>query len=149
MPGEIARTSAHSGELKSTSAGDSGRGPIRLISPRSTFQSCGNSSSFQCRSFAPRGVIRESSPAVIRAPASRRMDRNFTSPNSFPPRPTHVSMNSTGHPSRQRIASAHASNTGDSKTIRTPATMRSMRAFAALLAYRLIIYFSGVISAAR
>ena len=44
--------------LDSTCSGIFGRGPIRLISPRSTFNNWGSSSSFQRRRKEPAGVKR-------------------------------------------------------------------------------------------
>ena len=71
---------------RSTKLGSSGRGPTRLISPRSTFQSCGISSSFVLARKRPRRVKRSSSAAVSAGRrASSRIFRNLSIPNSSRP----------------------------------------------------------------
>src|SRR5207302_11185341 len=90
-----------------TNSGRSGRGPTRLISPRSTLNSCGSSSSAVRRMKRPNGV-RLSSPSTPPGaePCSgrkpwppvrlTRIERNLSMSNTCPSRPTRRWRNSTG-----------------------------------------------------
>ena len=53
-----------------TNSGRSGRGPTIDMSPRSTFQSCGSSSTFDRRSSLPSGVRRGSCSLANTGPVS-------------------------------------------------------------------------------
>ena len=107
----------------------SGRGPTRLMSPRTTLTSCGSSSSDQRRSTVPTRVCRgssydgypdrRSSPTYVIDGATRRSGsivRNFTIVNRRPSRPMRRWCNSTGEPRRARTIAATASWTGADST---------------------------------
>ncbi len=70
--------------------GRSGRGPTMLISPLSTFQSCGSSSMRVFRMNRPTRVTRGSFSSANLAPrtsASTRIERNLFSMNARPNSP--------------------------------------------------------------
>ena len=113
MPGSTRRRSENPGSLRSiraASAGRSGRGPTRLISPRSTLSACGSSSRRYRRSTRPTGVARASRHCArtgpVRSSASAVMVRNLRIWNTPPPRPSRVlavqHRARTGEPDRQR-----------------------------------------------
>ena len=67
MPGRTCRRARKAGTVRSmrrTSSGRSGRGPTRLISPRSTLTICGSSSRCSRRSTRPTRVVRASRHAA-------------------------------------------------------------------------------------
>ena len=69
IPGRTrSRSWASAGHI-STSVGSAGRGPTTLISPRSTFQNCGSSSSESLRRYRPIGVTRGSLRILNSAPS--------------------------------------------------------------------------------
>ena len=78
-----------------------GRGPTKDISPFSTFQNWGSSSSLYLRKTAPTGVMRESPLSVIGEPdcCCISIERNLQSTNSRPSRPIRRCRKSAG-PSR-------------------------------------------------
>ncbi len=110
------RSDAESGSA-SASSGHSGRGPTKLISPRSTFNSCGNSSMLQRRSHRPTRVMRGSLVILKngdasfrcaterrRLSASARIVRSFQMTNGVRPRPTRVCRKMAGAGDSRRIA---------------------------------------------
>ncbi len=105
-----------------------GRGPTRLMSPRSTLTSCGNSSIEKRRRCLPTGVTRGSSLILNRTPsdslrcdscarrrsASVYMVRNFQMVNGRPSLPMRSCLNSAGPGEVQRIRNAAPSSSGES-----------------------------------
>ena len=96
----------------------SGRGPTKDMSPRSTFQSSGSSSSLVRRRKRPTGVTRASPRAVTCGPPIRRAHRAELDERERPPsRPTRVWRKKTGDPEVPRwTASAHNPMTGAAAT---------------------------------
>src|SRR5262249_13525571 len=83
------------------------------MSPRRTFQSCGNSSGLVRRSHAPRRVMRGSAPDVITGPgASVRIVRSFSRTKGRPFRPTRVCRNSAGPVEVARTSNASTPRSG-------------------------------------
>src|ERR1700731_4172737 len=68
----------------SYSSGKGGRGPTRLISPRSTFHNCGSSSRLYFRKNLPSGVIRGSS-LILKRIFSSSSSVVLNSPLRYPP----------------------------------------------------------------
>ena len=113
-----------------SSSTTSGRGPTRLISPRSTLISCGSSSSDGAAQepadarHARVGVDLEEAVAprwaraarALRASASTTIERNLRIWKWRPSRPTRVCRNRTGPGESSRIASAIAASSGASRT---------------------------------
>ena len=96
--------------------GSSGRGPTRLISPRRTFTSCGNSSSPVRRSVRPKLVCRGSSSvlwvsrrsgerdgATRRSRRSGSIVRNFSTVNGWPLSPIRCWRYQMPRPSATRL----------------------------------------------
>src|SRR6185312_5603763 len=110
----------------------SGRGPTRLISPRSTFQSCGSSSSCDRASMRPTRVNRSSSVAVSPGPrAPSYILRNFSMPNGRPPEPMRGQRKKTGPRLSSLTATATMTATGSEMTARTTASVTSSSRVAA------------------
>ncbi len=119
MPGRTASRASKPGTWRSTraaSSGRSGRGPTRLISPRSTFTACGSSSRCQRRSTRPTRVTRGSAGGDQAGPESRSapsaMVRNLSMPKTRPWRPSRACRRITGPGPSRRTASATAATSG-------------------------------------
>src|SRR5439155_654145 len=99
-PGRTASVSRPSAVYsRVTMAGSSGRGPTSDISPRSTFQSWGSSSTFTARSHAPNGNTRGSRGPVMRLESERRrrcIVRSLNMMNGRRSRPTRSARYRTG-----------------------------------------------------
>ena len=125
---------------RSTSSTGSGRGPTRLISPRSTFKSWGNSSMLYLRSRRPIGVMRGSlvtlktGPAIsfkvasscLRCSASLAMERNLIMVKGCPFNPQRCCRKRIGPGEVRRMAMAAKRKAGESKIVRIKAPVRSM-----------------------
>ena len=99
IPGRTDKTRAQRSGYTVVHFSTSGRGPTMLISPRSTFRSCGVSSSLLRRSHRPRLVTLAGEPRSNRpfsAAASSRIERNLSSRNGRPPRPIRNCRKRTG-----------------------------------------------------
>ena len=109
--------------------GTSGRGPTKLISPISTFQSSGNSSSLYLRNFAPSGVMRLSPFTEIELSEwPTVMERNLYIVNNFPCCPTLRCLKITGPPGIfRRIKIPTIIKTGDKKISPKSAAPRSKK----------------------
>ena len=103
------------------------------MSPLRMFHACGSSSTCQRRSTRPTAVRRESPGRAGTGPvpdsARDRMVRNFTIPNTFPPRPSRGWRYSAGPGESSRTAtgtaSASSSHSGSSPTNASASTARS------------------------
>ena len=107
-----------------------GRGPTRLISPRSTFQIWGSSSRLRRRMNAPTRVTRGSARDLEERPVDARCGgqglalalgavdhrAELDDPEERPPRPTRACRKSTGPRLSSLIAIAHAISTGSSSS---------------------------------
>jgi hypothetical protein len=103
----------------------SGRGPTRLISPRSTFHSSGSSSRLVARRNAPRRVTRAASLSNQTSPRrGDRIVRNFQMRIGLPRSPGRTWRKKIGRPMVAAIATAVQAMTGPSRTmpVRAPAT---------------------------
>ena len=138
MPGGTASRSYCQGSYCFTIQGSSGRGPIRLISSRRTFTSCGSSSRLVARSQRPTRVTRGSSrnlctglPSTSRttanvcASASWHMVRNLRTRNLRPPSPTRSCENRTGPGESSLTVAAIRSMAGARMVSTTAETTRS------------------------
>ena len=115
MPGRTFKTLRQVDFSISTNSGTSGRGPTRLISARTTFQSCGSSSSLNLRKIRPIFVTRESPCAVIEGPEILCLIvRNLNRRNGFPSRPTLICAKKIGHPLSHKVAIAITKSIGES-----------------------------------
>src|SRR5581483_2151436 len=103
------------------------------MSPRTTFQSCGSSSTDRRRSSRPMRVMRVSPLSTANpAPtfsAPTIIVRSFRSSKSTPSLPTRVCLYSTGPPSWSFTASAPAASTGLVRTSPVPAIATSSTLF--------------------
>src|SRR5690554_2347422 len=102
-----------------------GRGPTRLMSPLSTFQSSGNSSRLVARRKLPKGVMRCSSGSGLPClSVASSIVRNLIISNGLPFRPGRVWRKNTGAPSLRQIKRATKAKTGASnKSPSPPATI--------------------------
>ena len=144
MPGVVSSRRLAQPVICSDSWTTNGRGPTRLISPRSTFHSCGSSSMLHLRRNAPTRVMRGSSailnsgppPSIVfmwarskrLASASATIVRNFTIRNSRPPRPWRAWRKNTGPRVSSLTAIAAAARIGEiTSRPRPDATMSNVR----------------------
>ena len=139
IPGLTPSRTRCSGRYRATICSSSGRGPTRLISPRTTFQSCGSSSRLVLRRTRPTRVTRGSRTSLKtgsgrrststrserRSSASQTIVRNLSIRNGLPFAPTRVWWKSTG-PLDVFTASASARRSGDSTTSRSTESVRSI-----------------------
>jgi hypothetical protein len=96
-------------------SGSLGRGPTRLISPRSTFMSCGSSSNFHLRRKGPTGVNCWFPTVVTNgrfASVLCSIVRYLKILKSRPCRPTRVCTNRTGPRDERRTANARSKRIG-------------------------------------
>ena len=94
------------------------------MSPRSTFQSCGNSSKLDFRSTFPNEVKRSTSslsPVFI--------ERNLYKVNSFPRKPGRVCENNMGRPLNASVNNETQKRIGENKISSTSATRISVHRF--------------------
>src|SRR5712691_9235090 len=133
-PGRTASVSRPSAVYsRVTMAGSSGRGPTSDISPRSTFQSWGSSSTFTARSQAPNGNTRGSSALVMRLESERRrrcMVRSLNMMNGRWSRPTRSARYRTGPGDDRRMPTAASATSGAVATSARAASARSSRRLA-------------------
>ena len=115
IPGFTSRTFLSARLYFAVYSGTSGRGPTRLISPRSTLNSCGSSSILLRRRSLPILVIRRSPEAVIFSPclsAPRTMLRNLMTWKGLPFWPTRHCRKKIGPRDSSRTASAQRRRKG-------------------------------------
>src|SRR5580704_4585426 len=111
-----------------------GRGPTKLMSPRSTFQSCGSSSTLDRRSKAPNRVMR--SPSGKSRPCRSRwsvMVRNLRTKKGTLLKPGRCWRNRIGYPICSHIKKVTATSNGESSTRPTIDTTTSNPRFSARL----------------
>ena len=95
----------------------SGRGPTRLISPRSTLINSGNSSNEVVRSHTPNPVNRSPSESNFPSPSRASVIvLNLSRANGFSFNPGLVCLKKTGDPSFHRTISISAPKSGTQKT---------------------------------
>src|SRR5439155_16718397 len=123
-----------------TSAASGGRGPTRLMSPFSTFQSCGSSSALVRRRARPTRVMRGSSRTLnagngasfkcaswaFNPSAPRTIERYFHNRKRRPLRPTRSCRWNGGHPESRTIDTAMSSKAGHSTASPVPARRTSI-----------------------
>ena len=139
MPGRTDRRfSRHAGQNWFSLSG-LGRGPTMLMSPTSTFQNCGSSSSWHLRRMRPTRVTRGSSlmntcgpsqrfclrSSATSASALRRMVRNFQQRKMRPPFACRRCPKKSGKPSSSQTATAIARITGLRQTSARSAPVKS------------------------
>src|SRR2546426_7156943 len=133
-PGRTASVSRPSAVYsRVTMAGSSGRGPTSDISPRSTFQSWGSSSTFTARSHAPNGNTRGSRGPVMRLESERRrrcIVRSLNMMNGRPSRPTRSARYRTGPADDRRMPTAARATSGAATTAASAASTTSTRRLA-------------------
>src|SRR5213592_292637 len=133
-PGRTASVSRPSAVYsRVTMAGSSGRGPTSDISPRSTFQSWGSSSSFTARSQAPNGKTRGSWAPVMRLESERRrrcIVRSLNMMNGRRSRPTRSARYRTGPADDRRMPTAARATSGAVTTAASAASTTSTRRLA-------------------
>ncbi len=131
MPGFASSRRRCSSLYRSTYANGNGLGPTRLISPRTTDQSCGSSSKLVRRSALPNQLSRCSSssncPELSR---SSLMERSFEIRMGTPSSPARICVKSTGAPSITRTATDAAAVRGRRSNIAGTATRMSIPRFA-------------------
>ena len=125
IPGRTSWRRNCSGEYRSRYSIRSGRGPTRLISPRITFHSSGNSSRLIRRRKAPKRVILSASQ-----PSPMLIVRNFRVVNGFPRKPGRLWRNRTGLPMVHQTQRATRTIMGIDSKIATEAISRSSALFA-------------------
>src|SRR5437879_2104177 len=133
-PGRTASVSRPSAVYsRVTMAGSSGRGPTSDISPRSTFQSWGSSSTFTARSHAPNGNTRGSRGPVMRLESERRrrcIVRSLNMMNGRRSRPTRSARYRTGPADDRRMPTAARATSGAATTAASAASTTSTRRLA-------------------
>src|SRR2546426_11513398 len=133
-PGRTASVSRPSAVYsRVTMAGSSGRGPTSDISPRSTFQSWGSSSTFTARSHAPNGNTRGSRGPVMRLESERRrrcIVRSLNMMNGRRSRPTRSARYRTGPADDRRMPTAARATSGAVTTAASAASTTSTRRLA-------------------
>src|SRR6266550_1992220 len=111
----------------------SGSGPTSAISPRSTFQSWGSSSTFTARSHAPNGNTRGSRAPVMRLESERRrrcIVRSLNMMNGRRSRPTRSARYRTGPADDRRMPTAARATSGAATTAASAASTTSTRRLA-------------------
>jgi hypothetical protein len=109
--------------------GTSGRGPTRLISPRTTFHNSGSSSIFAFRMIRPTAVTLWSPLLVTWAPrpSCSRIERNLISLKGLPSRPARTCRKRIGPLEPTRTAIAHTRSSGERTRRPTKAKVMSKK----------------------